>query len=310
MGVTSEGACNMPEHMERRGAVYYIRRVVPKDLQPVLGIREKWRSLRTKDFEEAKRRLRLEGVRFDEWFRAEREKLAKTRQMVPANANAQPSAIVEAMEEHEREADAYFTQLYGLDDEEGLPFDQWIVESQRRDREEDAAFFAEQRRDRTVAIADLFEDYASSSRLAVATVKQWRAVVRHLITFLGHDNALRLKASDLRKWRDHLATEPGLRGEPRKAKTINDSFLAPVRAMLAWALDRDLLTDNPAAGVKPLRTDKAAILRERNLTKQEQAIILRGTLATPSPNLGRYKAATRRWVPWLRIQAPVADRRG
>jgi integrase len=27
--------------------------------------------------------------------------------------------------------------------------------------------------------------------------------------------------------------------------------------------------------------------------------ILRGTLAAPSPKLGRYKAATRRWVPWL-----------
>jgi len=33
MGVTSEGACNMPEHMKRREAVYYFRRVVPKDLQ-------------------------------------------------------------------------------------------------------------------------------------------------------------------------------------------------------------------------------------------------------------------------------------
>jgi integrase len=286
--------------MERRGPVYYLRRVLPKDLHAALGRKEIWKSLGTKELSEAKRRLHIELVRFDEWVRSQREKLAQTRQMVPANENAQPSAIAEAMEEYSRESDAYFTQLYGLDDEEdGLPYDQWIVEREKRDREEDAEYFAEERRSRTVPLAQLYEDYARSSQLAVATVKQWRAVVDHLIGFLGHDNALRLKASDLRKWRDLLATEAGTRGKPRKAKTINDSVLAPVRAMLAWALDRDLLSDNVASGVKPLRADKEAVLRERNLTKDEQVAILRGTLAPPSVKLGRYKAAARRWVPWL-----------
>jgi integrase len=289
----------MPEHMRRREAVYYFRRVLPKDLQAALGRREINRSLKTKDFAEAKRRLRLESVRFDVWVRSEREKLANKRQIVPANENARPSAVADAMEEYSREADDFFTQLHGHDHEDALPFDQWLIQRERLDRQADAAFFEEERRSRVVALTDLFEDYASSCRLAVPTRKQWRAVISHLIGFLTHDNAARLRASDLRRWRDHLATEPTLRGEPRKAKTINDSYLAPIRATLAWAVDRDLLTENVAAGVKPLRADKEAILRGRDLTRDEQATILRGTLAAPPANLSRHKAAARRWVPWL-----------
>ena len=44
----------MPEHMKRREAVYYFRRVLPLDLQASLGRREICRSLRTSDFAEAK----------------------------------------------------------------------------------------------------------------------------------------------------------------------------------------------------------------------------------------------------------------
>jgi integrase len=285
--------------MKRREAVYYFRRVVPKDLQAAGKPREVCRSLKTSDFAEAKRRLHVESVRFDEWVRAEREKLANMRQMVPANENARPSAYAEAMEEYSREADAFFSQLYGPDDDNGLPYDQWIIARERLDREAHAEVLAEEKRNRIVPLGGLFEDYAASCRLAVATVKQWRAVVKHLIAFLGHDNALRLKAADLRRWRDHLAIEAGPRGAPRKAKTINDSYLAPVRATLGWALDRGSIDDNPAVVVKPLRADKDAVLRERNLTKEEQATILRGTLAAPPANLSRHKAAARRWVPWL-----------
>lgn len=290
----------MPEHMKRREAVYYFRRVVPKDLQAAGNPREVCRSLKTRDFGEAKRLLHLENVRFDEWVYNQRKKLAQTRQIAPADENARPSAIADEMEEYSLESAAFFAELYaGEDEQDGLSYDQWLVERQRHDREQDAEYFAEKQRSRTVPLAQLYEDYARSSQLAVATVKQWRAVIDHLVRFLGHDNALRLKASDLRKWRDLLAAEVGPRGKPRKAKTINDSFLAPVRAMLVWALDRDLLSDNVASGVKSLRAEKEAVLRERSLTKEEQVAILRGTLAQPSERLGRYKAAARRWVPWL-----------
>src|SRR3954451_4970170 len=103
MGVTSEGACKMPEHMKRREAVYYFRRVVPKDLQAAGEPREICRSLKTRDFADAKERLHKENVRFDEWVRSKRDKLHKTRQMDPAYKNALDLAAVEAAEE----GDAY-----------------------------------------------------------------------------------------------------------------------------------------------------------------------------------------------------------
>ena len=94
----------MPEHMKRREAVYYFRRVVPKDLQAAGNPREVCRSLKTRDFSEAKRRLHIENVRFDEWVYAQREKLAQSRQMAPANENAGPSETAEAMEDYSRES--------------------------------------------------------------------------------------------------------------------------------------------------------------------------------------------------------------
>lgn len=197
----------MPEHMKRREAVYYFRHVLPKDLQAALGRRETCRSLKTIDFAEAKRRLHRENLRFDEWVRAERARLVNTRQMAAADESGRPSVAAAAMEEYSREADDFFKQLYGHDDEEGLPFDQWVLERKQAERPVDAAFLAEKRRMRAVPLRGLFDDYSSSCRLAGTTAKRWRAVVDHLINFLGHDNALRLRASDLRRWRDELAKE-------------------------------------------------------------------------------------------------------
>lgn len=55
--------CN---HLYRRGAVYWFRRRVPKDVAKALG-ETQWRiSLGTKDFDEAKRRARLRSVATDQ----------------------------------------------------------------------------------------------------------------------------------------------------------------------------------------------------------------------------------------------------
>ena len=299
MGVTSEGACNMPEHMERRGAVYYIRRVIPKDLQAVVGRKEKWISLRTKDFEDAKRRLRIEGVRFDEWFSSERAKLASALPNVSAEAVTRSNAVADAMEEHGRDADAFFTQLYGADDESGLPFDQWLAEREKLDRKSDAAYFAEERRNAKLPLLELFERYAARPDSRAETVQQFRAIINHLIAFLGHDNVHRVRRADIVKWRDHLRLEVGPRGKPRAAKTINDSYLSAVRSIFAFGLDSLLLTENPAANVKPLPKDKKPVLRERDFTKAEQRMILSASFAEAPDRMSAHKAAARRWVPWL-----------
>lgn len=42
-------------YLTKRGSTYYFRRVIPQELQPVMGRREFMLSLRTKDREDAKR---------------------------------------------------------------------------------------------------------------------------------------------------------------------------------------------------------------------------------------------------------------
>jgi len=51
-----------------RGNTYRLRRVVPLPLREILGRSEIRRSLRTKDYEEAKRRWKQESLRVDALF--------------------------------------------------------------------------------------------------------------------------------------------------------------------------------------------------------------------------------------------------
>jgi len=63
-------------HLYRRGAVYWFRRRVPEDVVSVVG-HAQWRSsLGTKDFEEAKRLVRLRGVETDGEVALARARLA------------------------------------------------------------------------------------------------------------------------------------------------------------------------------------------------------------------------------------------
>ena len=51
--------------LHKRGSVYYLRAAVPAEVQAVVGRREVWRSLKTKDRADALRRVREASVKFD-----------------------------------------------------------------------------------------------------------------------------------------------------------------------------------------------------------------------------------------------------
>jgi integrase len=56
----------MCTHLQKRGAVYYFRRTIPKNLQSAFGGKAQWmHSLATKDMFEAKRLARLAGIETD-----------------------------------------------------------------------------------------------------------------------------------------------------------------------------------------------------------------------------------------------------
>ena len=63
----------------RRGATYYHRAAVPKDIVETYGKREETFSLRTKDRAEALVRVRIEAVRVDTLFADHRRSLERVR---------------------------------------------------------------------------------------------------------------------------------------------------------------------------------------------------------------------------------------
>jgi hypothetical protein len=94
-----------------------------------------------------------------------------------------------------------------------------------------------------VSLGELVKGWAAEQRPVAKTQYEWSRVVRQLETYLGHDDALRLTADTLIDWKRSMVDE-GLR-----SKTIQDSKLAPVRAILQWGMQNKLLPSNPADGI-------------------------------------------------------------
>lgn len=77
-------------------------------------------------------------------------------------------------------------------------------------------------------------------------------------------------------------------------KTINDSKLAALKAVLCWGVDNEYLPSNPAFGVSVRRKEKAGD-RMLGFSRDEAATILKAAGAATSP--------VYRWVPLLCAQS-------
>ena len=131
---------------------------------------------------------------------------------------------------------------------------------------------------------ELIRGWAAEKRPVERTLYEWRRVLKDLTVFLGHDDARRLAATDLLAWKARLI-ELG-----RKPKTIRDGRLAPVRAVLQWAVDNGHLPSNVAQRIGIDARSKPGE-RIRSFTDDEAATILRGA--------DKETDAVRHWVPWL-----------
>ena len=101
----------MPERLLKRDGTYYFRAVYPADVRPLFRARDRWKSLKTKDFSDARIRVRVESLRFD----AEMAELRK-RQNEPLRAALSRAEI-------DQIAAAYLHELMSEDEEmrvEGL----------------------------------------------------------------------------------------------------------------------------------------------------------------------------------------------
>jgi integrase len=116
------------------------------------------------------------------------------------------------------------------------------------------------------------------------TSYSWRRVMNELSRFLDHDDARRVTADDLVKWKEELLAKE------RAAKTIRDSKLAPVRAIFQWAVDNRKLDANPAARIN-IDLKSRPSEKRRGYTDDEAKVILRAARTE--------KESHRRWVPWV-----------
>jgi integrase len=137
---------------------------------------------------------------------------------------------------------------------------------------------------KAVTFQALFDGWASEKSPGAKTRYSWQRVVAQLVAFLGHDDAARLTAEDLIRWKASLV-EAGL-----KAKTIRDGKLAPIRAILQWGVDNRRLPKNAGERVTIDLRSKLAD-RKRGYSEDEARILLTAARNENSPLL--------RWVPWL-----------
>ena len=116
------------------------------------------------------------------------------------------------------------------------------------------------------------------------TVYEYKRVLGALAAYLGHSDANRVSAKDLVAWKAQMV-EAGL-----NSKTIRDAKLAPVRAILQWAVDNQHLATNPAERVT-IDVKTRAGESKRGFDDKEAALILAAAQ--------RETDAVKHWVPLL-----------
>ena len=136
----------------------------------------------------------------------------------------------------------------------------------------------------SLTFKELFDRWQRERQPSASTITTWRAYVRAFREHLNHDDPARVTKADIVAWKDALVTD----GYARKG--IKDGQLAAMRALFAYAVDNDLLSANPALGVK-LQHKRSAGSRMQPYTDDEVGRLL----ALADKETRPY----RRWLPWL-----------
>jgi integrase len=135
-----------------------------------------------------------------------------------------------------------------------------------------------------VTLDSLLDGWVAEKRPTDKTIYSWKKVLEHLGKFVGHNDAARLMRDDLLGWKAALL-EAGLR-----TKTIRDSKIAPLRAVLQRGVENRKIAENPAARiVVDVRTKIGE--RIRGFTDNEAVLLLRQAAKEQDP--------VKLWVPLL-----------
>jgi len=147
-----------------------------------------------------------------------------------------------------------------------------------------------------VSLAGLVEGWwkeAQPAGRSISTYESYKSTMDRFAEFLKHDNGTRVTPANVVAFKDFRLAQ-GV-----SAKTVGDSDIAALRVLFGWAVDNQKLTQNPARGVKVVRS-KPTRTRGKEFTPEEASAILGRSLRYASKGRENLKlAAAKRWVPWL-----------
>ncbi|GLS72081.1 hypothetical protein M6G65_26915 [Methylobacterium tardum] len=225
--------------------MYWFRRRVPKELQPLLGRCEERRTLGTKEPALARTRYLRAAVEIDE-----RWELLRRLAAAVAPPEGAPGGGTEVPSDRHRSD----TRPFGND-------------SGRVASAPSSIASVPSAPTGSVPWRPTFEAYAAEAKLAPSTIKRWAGVLTALEEAIGTDDLALVTRGDLIAWkRDLLASG-------REPRTVRDAHIAATKALMNWAVANGHLETNPASGIVVAVPDKP-LLRDRDFTDGEANRIL------------------------------------
>ena len=152
-----------------------------------------------------------------------------------------------------------------------------------------------------VLLSELIEAWwreAERTGKSPSTHESYTNTMRQLHAFLEHEDAHRVTADDVRRFRDFRLASKKRNGEPLSAATVKNSDLAALKSVFGWAVADGRLPDNPAIDVNVARVAKIK-LREREFTSEEARVILQAALHLQPRMETPQTFAAKRWIPWV-----------
>lgn len=131
---------------------------------------------------------------------------------------------------------------------------------------------------------ELLRRWKVENTRSASSIGAWQTAVADLKAHLEHNDPRRVAKSDVVAW------AAALRERPLSPKTINDTYLAAIRALYNLALRHDLVSVNPADGYRIPSKRRAG---EKKLPYDD------GEVAAILALADKETTARLRWIPWL-----------
>jgi integrase len=144
------------------------------------------------------------------------------------------------------------------------------------------------------------EEASNAGKASHSTLRAYGHAIKKFVAFLGHDDAQKVTAQDVVRYKDARLAEINPRtGKPVSAKTVNDGDLTGLKTVFGWAVKNRKLATNPATGITVAVAEKPR-LRSKGFTDAEANALLKHALHyKPGKAEFAKTTAAKRWVPWL-----------